>query len=174
MQFQVTLLITQQSDRFCCLGSKQEPPPIAGHPKVVNLQRIHIYSPNRTNPVPTDSEVEKNVWDKLSDCKPSQESIWSIYLFSCFRPTKNIRKKTLAVDTLSLSADETPTDCLDLNGHICPFHSALAKRPARPRRCLVDSLDMSHKTLGLFFEASTLNLEPKWSPEFESWRFFSD
>ena len=86
-------IITQQSNRSCCLGSKQEPPPIAGHPKVVNLQRIHIYSPNRTNPVPTDSEAEKNVWDKLSDCKRSQESIWSIYLFSCFRPTKNIWKK---------------------------------------------------------------------------------
>lgn len=53
------------------LGSKQEPPPFAGHPKVVNLQRIHIHSPNRTNPVPTDSEAEKNAWDKLSDCKPS-------------------------------------------------------------------------------------------------------
>ena len=51
---------------------------------------------------------------------------------------------------LSLSADETPMDCLDLNGHICPFHSALAKRPARPRRCLVDSLDMSHKTSVVF------------------------
>jgi len=67
-----------------------------------------------------------------------------------FPANQKYLKKTLAVDILSLSADETPTDCLDLNGHICPFHSALAKRPARPRRCLVDSLDMSHKTLGLF------------------------
>ena len=89
-----------------------------------------------------------------------------------FPANQKYPKTTLAVDTLSLSADETPRDCLDLNGHICPFHSALAKRPARPRRCLVDSLDMSHKTSDFFFEASTLNLEPKGSPEFESWRFF--
>lgn len=72
-----------------------------------------------------------------------------------------ISEKTLAVDILSLSADETPTDCLDLNGHICPFHSALAKRPARPRRCLVDSLDMSHKTLGLFLWSFNLELGTK-------------